>query len=95
MKHKHHDVIVAWAEGKKIEYCNNEHEWRTVNEPSWSTILEYRVKPYQPVSKWLWSYSSGIMNTLFMNDEEVKNINCHSDDQLTVKLYFTETIFLI
>jgi hypothetical protein len=47
-KHKHYDVIVAWAEGKEIQYRPfPTWEWINVNnfEPSWFLSYEYRIKP--------------------------------------------------
>ena len=45
-KHKHYDVIVAWAAGKKIEYFSNiDYKWRDSSQPSWYEHYEYRIKP--------------------------------------------------
>ena len=43
-KHKHYDVIVAWAAGEEIEYlcCG---EWISQNNPSFHESLEWRIKP--------------------------------------------------
>ena len=45
MRHKHADIIIAWAEGAKIEYrsCSS-HPWSTIKTPSWDITSEYRVK---------------------------------------------------
>ena len=48
-KHKHYDLIVAWAEGKQIQwYRTSTREWFDVNIPSWSKDDTYRIKP-EPV----------------------------------------------
>jgi hypothetical protein len=49
MKHKHYDMIVAWAEGKHIQ-CNNPDrdwsaKWEDEADPSWYDFCEYRIKP--------------------------------------------------
>ena len=45
-KHKHYDLIVAWAEGKEIEaYSQLYKEWFPVREPFWSETTNYRIKP--------------------------------------------------
>jgi len=45
MKHKHYDIIVAWAEGKDIQW-NNNGVWHNVSSnPFWHDSTEYRVKP--------------------------------------------------
>ena len=46
MRHKHYDVIVAWAEGKEIQV---KHEGRWTNWdyaiPPYHNEYEYRIKP--------------------------------------------------
>lgn len=45
-KHKHYDVIVAWAEGEEVEYKNQLNEWVDLeSRPLWYEYLEYRIKP--------------------------------------------------
>lgn len=46
-RHKHADVIIAWANGAEIEHrMNPDYEWgKTNNPPRWSEEYEYRVKP--------------------------------------------------
>lgn len=49
--HPHHDVIVAWAKGAKVQFKFKEEpeepegEWRDILNPSFPESLEYRVKP--------------------------------------------------
>jgi hypothetical protein len=47
MKHKHYDCIVAWAEGKEIQFKGDHYGgWITVlGAASWSESNEYRIKP--------------------------------------------------
>jgi hypothetical protein len=47
MKHKHADLIHAWADGAKIEqYKINLDEWHDVSSyPVWDERLHYRIKP--------------------------------------------------
>jgi len=53
MKHKHCDLIVAWANGAEIEYTSPIlKEWHIVSpRHSWDSDLEYRIKPPEPVKK--------------------------------------------
>lgn len=44
-KHKHYDCIVAWAEGKEIEYKFNDKWYACYPTPNWDVTTEYRVKP--------------------------------------------------
>ena len=45
MKHKHANLIVAWANGATIEYKNSDGFWSFINNPSWNDHVEYRIKP--------------------------------------------------
>jgi len=50
MKQPHYECIVAWAEGKTIQFkkfhskdCNG--TWADIPHPSWDIRNEYRIKP--------------------------------------------------
>ena len=45
MKHKHYDMIVAWAEGEQIQFESKLGEWRDIAYPVWDNEVKYRVKP--------------------------------------------------
>ena len=46
MKHKHYDLILAWAEGTEIQhFCDYDNEWVDSKAPSWSSYTKYRIKP--------------------------------------------------
>ena len=45
--HVHKDVIIAWANGAKIEAKIGHEEWVTTPHPEWYADTEYRVKPNQ------------------------------------------------
>ena len=45
---KHADVIKAWADGAEVEYraiTKEPQKWSTSSLPTWSSQMEYRVKP--------------------------------------------------
>ena len=44
-KHTHYDCIIAWAEGKEIEYLNADNYWIETSTPGWSELSKYRIKP--------------------------------------------------
>ena len=45
-RHKHYDVIIAFAEGKTIQYRHPEYGgWEDVDNPHFVDSLQYRVKP--------------------------------------------------
>ena len=44
MKHKHYDIIVAWAAGAKIQVVHG-LVWEDSPFPAWITDAIYRIKP--------------------------------------------------
>ena len=48
-KHKHADLIHAWAEGAEIQ-CLHPHviDWKDDPFPHWGDKSEYRIKPKEP-----------------------------------------------
>ena len=45
MKHKHADLIKAWADGAIIQKNNGMGFWVEVNHPDWMDWEVYRIKP--------------------------------------------------
>ena len=48
MKHKHCDLIKAWADGTEIQQKHPiaPRKWEDIEKfPSWSDSMEYRIKP--------------------------------------------------
>jgi hypothetical protein len=45
MKHKHAELIKAWADGAKIEFYNVFQEWVDADNPEWKEGCIYRIKP--------------------------------------------------
>jgi hypothetical protein len=48
MRHKHYEVIVAWAEGKKIQIKTFDGQWVDWDHntaPCFSAHIEHRIKP--------------------------------------------------
>jgi hypothetical protein len=53
VKHLHADVIIAWANGAKVQNSENGIDWYDcVGSPGWSPCTKYRVKPKPLVKKW-------------------------------------------
>lgn len=79
MKHKHAELIKAWADGAVIQHkCDL--GWMDVaqNNPHWLPNTEYRIKPEEkkPVVRWLWTEkrkSGWILSAYFATEEEVKS----------------------
>lgn len=70
-RHKHYDAIVAYAEGKQIQWRhNNTCAWQNWGEqglaPAFECSNEYRVKP-ATIKVWValfrWSYGSNAVET--------------------------------
>ena len=52
MRHKHADLIHAWADGAQIEVKNPSNgSWWDATPPVWDLDYEYRIKP-EPKPDW-------------------------------------------
>ena len=79
-RHNHADVIIAWAEGKPIQwrFIKWPSEWQdlSLNENSEfnNTNIEYRIKPeHKPdIRARLWSNDSTNFHLVFVFDGETK-----------------------
>ena len=59
MKHKHAELIKAWADGAEIEFWSKGLEkWVADLKPDWLTCCEYRVKPKPKPDVVLYAYSN-------------------------------------
>ena len=47
MKHKHAELIKAWADGAEIQVRYEKHDWEDLatGYPGWYPHVEYRIKP--------------------------------------------------
>jgi hypothetical protein len=79
MKHKHAEIIKAWADGAEIQYLSPMTlKWTDINDPAWEEVIEYRIKPEekQPVVRWLWANINGSLSTTFASMDEVRAQGC-------------------
>ena len=93
MKHKHAELIHAWADGAVIQHQVDTGEWEYTHTPRWFNDVVYRIKPQEkpPVVRWLWAFKtrSGWQSTSsFYTDSEVVDTN---PDR--IKLEWTRTEF--
>ena len=45
-RHKHADVIIAWANGADVQYRSNTNDcWHDCKNPRWVDHFKYRAKP--------------------------------------------------
>ena len=64
MKHKHAELIKAWADGAEIEHkSRTTGEWEESghNCPRWRPDIEYRIKPEpkpEPEKQWMYIYNN-------------------------------------
>ena len=92
MKHKHADLIHAWADGAEIQYKTARDIWVDCdcNKPEWLTFIKYRIKPEEkkPVVRWLWvSRGTKSLSGYMMSEEEAKDMGWN------VKLEWSRTEF--
>ena len=96
MKHKHADLIHAWADGAEIQYraVPGHGEW--LDAPYhmiWEWAAEYRIKPEEkkPVVRWLWAYKTiegdWTHSICYWSDEEV------TETEYDFKLEWSRTEF--
>jgi hypothetical protein len=71
MKHKHYDVIVAWAEGQTIQYKSGRlKQWFDWDQkdmaPVFSVEREYRIKPPPPPKRFfrVWQCETGALSVV-------------------------------
>lgn len=59
-KHKHYDLILAWAGGAKIQYATELYpdKWEDIETPRWNEKVDYRIKPKPKVKKSRWVIES-------------------------------------
>lgn len=54
MRHKHADAIIAWADGKVVQFReNSSKDWQDIfpsQYPGWYLDYEYRPKPEEVVT---------------------------------------------
>ena len=61
-RHKHADVIIAWAEGKDVQVWDKLHnEWRNVDNDAVYFVADYKYRIKPPAKKY--------RVALFLNEE--------------------------
>ena len=64
MKHKHADLIHAWADGAEIQFTDHVTiQWTDTTHPAWGSVVDYRIKPdppKEPIRAWANVYQEGI-----------------------------------
>ena len=94
MKHKHADLIYAWADGAEIQVFHIDR-WEDCPSPAWRDAVTYRIKPEEkkPVVRWLWANKVGqdswSLNGVFATEKEMEF--CYYKP--TIKLEWSRTEF--
>jgi hypothetical protein len=95
MKHKHYECIVAWAEGKQVQFCSDGGGWFDCEPhtnlslfPNFSLDYSYRIKPESKPDYYqqYWVDENGIPYT-----SGVANLRLHFDGE-TGKLKKAEVL---
>lgn len=91
-EHVHKDLIIAWANGAKIQFYDEEGNWHDCETPWWDPSLKFRVKPEEKkkVHRWLWCHISGIVASVMYSEEEMSKIDTDSHYK---KLEWSKTEF--
>lgn len=71
------EVMIAFAEGKTIEYRENgEHVWEYAKTPSWDWFsFDYRIKPAEPKKVKLTAFTTANGQLLYFDMMRVKTWN--------------------
>ena len=85
MRHKHCDLIKAWAEGTDIEYKTETGRWLLATTPNWSIDTAYRIKqepkPDYSVSFSITSGDHGVMVTCCAGADPKANLRLSFDGE--------------
>jgi hypothetical protein len=74
-KHKHAELIIAWANGAEIEVRSDDRDtWADIKEPRWFKCLQYRIKP-QPVITKAYMHYDGIEEAVQDGNFNMKDPN--------------------
>jgi len=101
MKHKHADLIHAWADGAEIQIQMLDGSWGDCvrkDYPDWNPNLKYRIKPEEkkPVVRWLWAYKPNgkwTYSANFMTESEARKNSGVTQTYQYHKLEWSRTEF--
>ena len=89
MRHKHADVIHAWAEGEEVQ-MNCYGRWVPVGEqPQWLCHIEYRIKP-KIVKKEGWLNIYGAYDVYWYATKELADENADCDRKTCIRIEWEE-----
>lgn len=93
MRHKHADLIIAWANGAQIEGLAHQGVWAIIEHPAWDGTVEYRIKPEPKPDDVLlaWVVYNGTTSIFMANPANESNIKLTFDGE-TGKLKAAEVL---
>ena len=89
-RHKHYELIVAWASGAQVEY-RGRNGWVEDCHPCWGIGNKYRIKPAQKklTPCWLWASKDGAITVNLYSEYEILK---ELIDDYPIKLLWSETM---
>lgn len=94
-KYKHHDIVVAWLEGKTIQQRNSSNIWQDVQSiaaskalPAFWADAEYRIKPEPVVVKYrrmLWKRWPNPATLFIETVNSASNLSAYENNSCFVK----------
>lgn len=97
-RHKHADLIHAYADGAEVQFKNIKGYWEDIKNPSWIPQLEYRIKKPRIVKREGWvnlykSHShSGWVTGCDVHTSKDDALRCaKAECMATVKIEWEET----
>jgi len=92
-RHKHADVIHAWAEGEEVEVMFTPSEgWVDTSKPKWHEDVDYRIKPKRVKKEgWVNAYEYGVLGfKAYQTEEEADTQKCSRDRIACVRIEWEE-----
>ena len=94
-KHKHYELIVAWANGAKVQFkAGAGDNWIDITTPIWSdNSIEYRIKTEEKklTPCYLWAKDSGEITCRLYSEKYMQKYT-FIKDKYPIKCLWSETM---
>lgn len=89
-RHKHADLIIAWANGVEIQYQYLIGKWFDTKTPTWREDIKYRIKPKLEYIPFEWEDREQLRG------KWVKHKNSDYEAQITgLNMYYNNKLIVI
>ena len=92
MRHKHYDLILAWANGAEIEYFSYYGKcWYGAELPGWHNDFEYRIKPEPKPDVFLYAHAQNYNGKNYGNLSTpmlLENLHLSPNTKANIKLTY-------